>query len=360
MMFDFCEIALLVGLSAFGCEPSAPAQVDELPQQDPKIFDYEIPPPPPPPPPKVIMPPVVVEKVVEKPVLKPSPPAKTVVKTHYVGVVKEVKAPEVVGPDPHALQLQQAYLQRYGYETQITDRGSLQAYENNTARQIGSLKSPDDPDRLKIATDNYEAPGRTSTGFVDNTRILAADRYLTGVMESGVNSQLANEGTVVIQISRDVFGAHNRFIVVPKGSRMICEYKSAEKAGQTRIGFDCKRILLGESRAEIYQLKSQVADVQGYNGLSGEVDNRWWEKYGTAVISTGISAAFQASTVVAGQLEQEGQTTASDSVASIGENFNTLTTQFLSDNVELRPIIRIAQGTRVLIKLTNDWYLKPV
>ncbi len=75
---------------------------------------------------------------------------------------------------------------------------------------------------------------------------------------------------------------------------MICEYTSVDKVGQTRVGFSCSRILLGESRAEIYQLKAHIGDAQGYAGLSGEVNSRFWEKYGSAILTTGIGTAVEA------------------------------------------------------------------
>lgn len=359
-----CQIAVAAGLNLVACQQPE-LEGRGLPAEQPDIYGYELPPEPPlppPPAPQVTFPPVVVE--VEKPVPTPAPPSKTIIKTEYVEVPKVIKAPEIKGPDLYELYLQQAYLSRYESLNTIERGGSLKKAHLETSApevsvqaaddQLPNLKAPAEPSH-----DTYESPGIVSTGFVDNSRILAADRYLVGILEGGVNSQLQGEGTVVIQISRDTFGAHNRFIVVPKGSRMICNYKSANKAGQTRIGFDCKRIILGESRAEIYQLKAQVSDIQGYNGVSGEVDNRWWEKYGSAVITASVGAAFQTSAIFAAEMEQSQNTSvASDSVGAMGESFDTLTSQFLEDKVDLKPVIRIAQGTRVLIKPNFDWYLK--
>ncbi|WP_193777982.1 TrbI/VirB10 family protein, partial [Pseudovibrio sp. W74] len=198
-----------------------------------------------------------------------------------------------------------------------------------------------------------------STSAVDNSRIVTADRYITGIMETGINSQLADEGTVVIQVSRDVYGYHGANLLVPKGSRMICRYESAKKVGQTRIGFQCERVLMAESRAEIYQLKAKVGDAQGYGGMSGHVDNRWWEKYGTAVTTVAIGAGVESAVTMASAYGLKGSDTIASALTGISENVGELSAKFMEDTVNLRPVIRISQGTRVQIRPEYDWYLAP-
>src|SRR3546814_3572501 len=72
----------------------------------------------------------------------------------------------------------------------------------------------------------------------------------------GVNSQINSQqgGSVIVQVSRDAFGYHNRNVLVPKGSRLICDYSSPRKQGETRLAFNCTRILMAGYRAEILQL----------------------------------------------------------------------------------------------------------
>lgn len=351
---DFCEFAVALGLSFAACD-TAPVELETLPEQDPALMGYKRPPapePPPPPPPKVIYPPVVIEKEVKVPA--PAPPSKTIIKTEYIEVPREIKPPVVRGPDPYEMQLQQVLLQRYANQTLLRPEGSLQP---ETPTVDLSLDPPAEPAALEAPAEplKYQAPGVDGSKPIDNSRIFAADRVLVGILEGGINSQLSGEGSVVIQISANGFGYHGRNILVPKGTRLLCDYKSARKAGQTRIGFNCHRMLLGGSRVEFYKLATKLGDVQGYAGLSGEVDNRWWEKYGTSVITTGISAAVQTATALTGQLGEDGDA-AGSALTAISENFGLLSAQFLEETVDLKPIIRISQGTRVLIRPGEDWY----
>ncbi|TYC64008.1 TrbI/VirB10 family protein [Rhodobacterales bacterium] len=357
-----CEILLALGLSFGGACKSEPAQPRGLPESDPAVFDYQRPvPPEPKPEPKVItMPPVIIEKEVIKEVEKPVVETREVVRTQTV--TKYIEPPKVTprAPTAYELALQTALRERAARQVTLMGADLSGDFSGDTGRPEpfnANLPSFPPPEGIDPANDRYSAPPRYSTGAVDNTRILAADRYITGILESGINSQLADNGSVVVQVSRDVYGYHGRTKLVPKGSRMICEYESVDKVGQTRVGFSCSRILLGESRAEIYQLKAHLGDAQGYAGLSGEVNNRFWEKYGTAILTVGIGTAVEAAVAGSQQIDSSNSNILANGMSGASENIGTITAALLEDTVDLKPVIRIAQGTRVQVRPKFDWYL---
>ncbi|MGH0004347.1 TrbI/VirB10 family protein [Pseudovibrio ascidiaceicola] len=372
-----CGFFVAVGLSFGGACEREPTLSRALPPHDESAFDYKRPPapkpviPPAPPPPRIIMaPPIVVEKEVSK-----DAPPRTIIKKEYITVEKIVEPPKPIDPSPFELELQAARAARFGTQGYITSQGVLaNGLEGNVpgldeglthtaalnvppAGGLSGSFSP--PEGIDPQNSTYKASGRISTSAVDNSRIVTADRYITGIMETGINSQLADEGTVVIQVSRDVYGYHGANLLVPKGSRMICRYESAKKVGQSRIGFQCERVLMAESRAEIYQLKAKVGDAQGYGGMSGHVDNRWWEKYGTAVTTVAIGAGVESAVTMASAYGLEGSDTIASALTGISENVGELSAKFMEDTVNLRPVIRISQGTRVQIRPEYDWYLAP-
>ncbi|WP_068317867.1 TrbI/VirB10 family protein [Polycladidibacter hongkongensis] len=359
-----CELFLGVGLSLGGfCEETQP-EPRGLPATNKAVFEYRKPTPKPVPVQVVQLPPVVVKqevpvvetKEVEKPV--------EVERIKYVEVPVVLTPPKPRVPDPLELELQAGLANRTSAQSRLGGKGTLGQSGGSsfgTMRQMNAssavLPAFAPPEGIDPQNDQYQAANRISTSAVDNSRIVAADRYITGIMETGVNSQLSDAGTAVIQVSRDVFGYHGRNILIPKGSRMICSYESAEKAGQSRVPFKCKRILLGESRAEIFQLAAKVGDPQGYAGLSGDVDNRWWERYGSAVITVGIGAAVESAVSLSSRLGPKNADTAREALSGISENIGLLSSHFLEETVDLKPVIRISQGTRVQIRPEYDWYL---
>jgi type IV secretory pathway VirB10-like protein len=209
---------------------------------------------------------------------------------------------------------------------------------------------------------DYEGPRRTSSLPVDNSRILTADRYIPVQLETGINSQVGGEdtGTVVVQTTRDVFGYHSRLALLPKGSRLICNYMPPEDMGSSRLAMQCERVLIAGHRAEIRNIKSLVANAQGQLGASGEVDRRFMERYGNAFLLTGISTAVRYAAASTKSESNDGQvaTAASEKAAEeLSNKFGEITANILEETLSLKPIITIPQGTRFQIRPSMDWYI---
>jgi type IV secretion system protein VirB10 len=232
------------------------------------------------------------------------------------------------------------------------DKGGLKMASLNPSAPIGAVKPKSD----------YEGERRLSGLPVDNARIITADRFITGILETGINSQIdGSTGTIIIQTSRDVFGYHDRNVLIPKGSRLICDYDSPKKMGRSRLSVECKRILMAGHRAEIRELGSPAGDIQGRMGLTGEVDNRFGERYGTALMLAGISAVVRLSSAAAGSVASAGVGEVADKGAEeLSTRFGEITAAVLEKTIDLAPIITVPQGTRVQIRPANDWYIREV
>ncbi|CDK99667.1 Type IV secretion system protein ptlG [Magnetospirillum gryphiswaldense MSR-1 v2] len=362
-MSAFCDLALALGLTLSGaCQPAA-APTDPLPADDPAAWTHRPPAPKEEPKPPPVMPPVIIQK--------------EVIREVHVPVPAPVAAPAAApppAPDPLELAVRASYLHRSaGPAPPSVTLASLP--DGSTAAGMPlplGMSSGSGAGRGAGGTE-YEEEGRTSTKPVDNSRVLTNDRYVCGTLESATNTQLdgSSGGTVVIQVSRDTFGYHGRNILVPKGSRLVCGYKSLEKVGSSRSPFRCSRILLGESRAEIFGLKANVIDVQGHLGASGDVDHRFGERYGTAFILAGVSAAVRAATANTSATSSSSTASAtgssstfsgnggalSEGGAELSQRLGEITAATLEQTINLLPILRTFQGQRVCIRPDTDWYI---
>ncbi|MBC7953623.1 MAG: TrbI/VirB10 family protein [Rhodospirillaceae bacterium] len=369
-MSAICDLALALGMTLSGaCQP-ATATPEPMPPNEPGAWAVkaEAPPPAPAPAPAPAMPPVIIEKTIIKEVPASAPPAPV------------ATAPE---PDPYADAVQASYRRRSanraGWSEVALPVSMPQIGTSATAAQP-HITAPAMPLDLAATVKvpggaEYEEKAVTSTRPVDNSRMLTTDRIITGIVENGTNSQLDGTvgGTTVIQVSRDVFGYHGRNILIPKGSRLVCGYKSLEKVGATRSQWRCSRLLAGGSRFEIFNMRSNVFDVQGHLGASGEVDNRIWETYGTATILAGISAAVRMATAQAGTATSSSSSSASGSSSSysdggalsqggqeLSQRFGEIGAAALERTINLVPILKTFQGQRVVIRPDADWYISKV
>ncbi|MCW9033506.1 MAG: TrbI/VirB10 family protein [Alphaproteobacteria bacterium] len=351
MSTAFCDLALALGLTIGGvCFEPPPSKPPALPGDDMGAWSMPVPPPkeaPAPPPP---MPPVVIHKTTY--IERPEP----------VPLQTPAPAPKPK-PDLVRLALEANWSQQEplagDWDEAIVNQAVLTT-EEKPSNVVAPPLSPLGLSTGKDLSDEYEGDRRTSTRSVDNERIVAADRYITGILETGINSQVGGDesGTLIIQVARDVYGYHGRKVLVPKGSRMICSYAPPKDMGSSRLSLKCTRILMAGHRAEILQLDSLVTNVQGHLGTSGEVDRRFWERYGTAVMLTGISTAVRFAAAIKGTDGTDTTTAAAEKAAEeLSTRFGEITASVLEETLSLVPIITIPQGTRVQIRPATDWHI---
>ena len=104
-----------------------------------------------------------------------------------------------------------------------------------------------------------------------------------------------------------------------------------------------------------------AGDVQGRQGVSGEVDRRFAERYGTALLLTGISTAVRFGTGLASgesDAQSGGTAEAADAAAEeLSTRFGEISASVLEETLSLKPIITVPQGTRVQIRPAADWYI---
>ncbi|GAB3129061.1 TraB/TrbI/VirB10 family type IV secretion system protein [Novispirillum itersonii] len=356
-----CDIALAVGLTIAGhcVEATPPVPPEAMPQDDPKAWALPVVPPAPPPAPPVF-PPVVIREAAPvsppAPAPQPEPPPAP-------------PPPPPPAPDPVAEAIKAIWSRQGSDAMQLASApASLPAggLLGPMSVPAGGL-TPDPGADLGPLTPRkpaeYQSERSVSSQPVDNTRIITADRYIAGIIETSINSQIGGDqtGTVVIQTARDVFGYHGRKLLLPKGTRLICDYQAPEDIGSSRIALACKRALIAGHRAEIRGLDSLLIDQQGRAGTSGEVDNRFWERYGTAFALTGISTAVRYATTVTQTTDKQNASAATQSRDAGAQELSTrlgeISAKVLEQTMDLKPIITVPQGTRIHIRPDKDWYI---
>ena len=373
-MSAICDIALVLNLTLNGlCVDAEQVKVPPtLPPDDASAWALPAPSPPAPPAPEPAaprFPPVIIKREAPAPAPEPTPEPEPEL------VVEPV--PEPPAPDPYRLALQAAWSR----SQPSTQSLSLATYHDprvpmdegdgftNTVPvpKMGRRIGPDPLDLKDVGQEpeDYDGPRRTSTLPVDNSRKIAQDRYISVQLETGINSQVGGEepGSVILQTTRDVFGYHGRMVLMPKGSRMICSYLPPADMGSSQLAIECERVLIAGHRAEIINLGSNVTNQQGWVGVSGEVDNRFWQRYGNAFLLTGISTAvrYAAASTKSEDADGEVATAAAEKASEeLSNKFGEITADMLERTLDLKPIITIRQGTRLQIRPATDWYIKEV
>ena len=196
----------------------------------------------------------------------------------------------------------------------------------------------------------HEIGKDVSTFPVDLTRTITADRYIDCAVKEQINSQL--EGRVTCQIINDVYGVHGRKVLIPAGSTAIGQHSALKKVGDERINITWTRIIRAGDGVHISLTEAYTSDRTGSTGLGGVVNNRNFEKYGGAILTSTISALAQISVPV-----RSGSITNSV-IQSYGTDLGQVTAAMINEGLNIKPYSIVTAGTIIKITPTTDIWLK--
>nr|AKN37590.1 Inner membrane protein of type IV secretion of T-DNA complex, TonB-like, VirB10 [Vibrio sp. FF_291] len=189
-----------------------------------------------------------------------------------------------------------------------------------------------------------------STFPVDLTRTITADRYIDCALKEQVNSQL--EGRVTCQVINDVYGVHGRKNLIPAGSTFIGKHTSLKKVGDERFNIIWERIIRAGDGVHIKLTDAYSSDRIGSTGIGGIVDNRNWEKYGGAILTSVVSTLAQISVPV-----RSGSITNSV-VQNFGTDLGQVTAAMINEGINIKPYSIVPAGTIIKVTPTTDIWLK--
>jgi type IV secretion system protein VirB10 len=209
-----------------------------------------------------------------------------------------------------------------------------------------SVETPPQPATppLTTQTSDYDLSAHA------NTR-LAAGTLLSAALITAIHSDLP--GQVIAQITEPVRDTSSGSLtLIPQGSRVIGEYDTTLRAGQSRVFVVWTRLIYPDGRS-ITLDRFPATDAVGRTGLADRTDFHWAGVAKAAAVSTLLSVAAQSgSTGDEGDIARALRDGASDSVARTGR-------QIVERELGRSPTITIRAGHPVRILLTKDLDLRP-
>ena len=197
---------------------------------------------------------------------------------------------------------------------------------------------------------DHQEPKTTPTYPVNLTRVLTMDRIIPATIINEVNSEIPAE-IVRAQIEEDIYAAHGRKILIPKGSKAIGKFAKAEDKNARRLFISWYRIIT-PSGINI-KIEGEINDAAGSSGVGGEVDQRMMDRYGMALLVSTMNAMAQFSV----PLNNQRYVALSNSYAA---QFSTVAGQLIQEGLNIVPIIKIPQGARINIAVLQDiWFKEP-
>ena len=177
-----------------------------------------------------------------------------------------------------------------------------------------------------------------------NTALIAPQgTIISAVLETGINSDLPGFARAVV--SRDVSGFDGSTVVIPRGSRLIGEYKSGVAVGQSRVFVIWSRLLTPEGVS--INLASPGTDRLGRGGLDGETNTHFLHRFGAAILLSVISGGVEA-------LANQNTSGVNAIVIGSPQQAANVATIALQKDIDIPATITVPQGKSIRIFVARD------
>lgn len=173
----------------------------------------------------------------------------------------------------------------------------------------------------------------------DTSSVVAQGAMIPAVLETALNSDLPGFTRAVV--SRDVRSFDGRAVLIPRGSRVIGQYRNAQALGASRAFVIWTRILRPDGAS--IQIGSSGADELGRAGLAGKVDRHFLQRFGGSILLSVINAGVAAASGPPAAQVVIGSSQDASAIASSA-----------SSPQAISPTIRVAQGTAIRIFVARD------
>lgn len=175
-------------------------------------------------------------------------------------------------------------------------------------------------------------PGDLSATIVEGT-------ILPAVLETALNSDLPGHARAIV--SRDVRSFDGSAVLVPRGSRLIGQYRSAATPGQSRAFIIWSRLIRPDGVS--IDLASPAHDRIGAVGLGGDVDRHFLRRFGSALLLS-----------VVGALPALAEGASNTVVIGTNAEAQSAAAQALQTDARIPPTIRVPIGTPIQVFTSRD------
>lgn len=248
-------------------------------------------------------------------------------------------------PGPTEQEAMQADRSAIGF--QISQQSQAQLTSSPQVRQSqGPLTA------LRQTPDDQQPAAPTP----DRSRALHPGAVIPASLVTALNSEAP--GPVIAQVTQSIYdSATGRTLLIPQGARLIGDYRSSSRYGQSRVAILWSRLIM--PNGDEIALDEAAVDPSGAAGVEGEVDNHWGEVFGAAALGTLINIGV-ATTEDRPSLSFSGGGAVSnydpvdDALRDgVQRSASVVTNRVVDRSLTIGPTIKLDAGTRIAVIATR-------
>jgi type IV secretion system protein VirB10 len=279
----------------------------QLPPAPPPL---QIPPAPPPPAP------VVIHEAAPAP---PPPPAPTPPPAPPPS--QPVEMPRVIFPPPRA---------------HAPDGGEGPALVVDLTPGSGAIVNGADGGAAAAAADDTVR----ATLIHNRSSVIPQGTIMTAVLETPLNSD--RPGLARAVVSHDARSFDGTRVLIPRGSRLIGEFKGDNTAGLRRILITWTRLIRPDGVA--IKIGSPVSDPLGGAGVPGSVDTHFFARFAGAVLQSALAVGVNLAS----------QASSSNNTIYLGLPSQTSQLVPLASDANRPPTVKVREGAEIAVMVAHD------
>ena len=180
---------------------------------------------------------------------------------------------------------------------------------------------------------------------------LKSGTLLPCVLISGLNSDLP--GNMIAQVSENVWDtATGRYLLIPRGSRLIGTYDNQISYGQSRVLVMWSRLIFPDGSSLVLD-NLKGADQSGYSGFKGQFNRHWGP-----IISSALLVSLLGAGVELAAPTDNGNRDTNDPRSILAENAASAVAEAIAQIIQReanrQPTIKIKPGYRFMIFVQHD------
>jgi type IV secretion system protein TrbI len=184
---------------------------------------------------------------------------------------------------------------------------------------------------------------------------LKAGTVIPAALLTAIDTE--REGRVLASVTENVFDTvTGNYLLIPQGARLVGRFDGEQAYGERRAFLVWERLIFPDGRSISLNREAGV-DSQGAGGVQGRVDHRIPQLL-SATLFSGVVTTF-------GEIaRRDGEDQSGSIIGDVGDaaaiEAARVGGRIIDRELEVKPTIRVRQGTRVQVLLTRDLILEPL
>lgn len=218
----------------------------------------------------------------------------------------------------------------------------------SSAEPVGGLAKQDE-DPLTAGLTPASLDGTVAVRMQNRDFIITKGNTIDCVLNTKFDSTVV--GMITCTVTRNIYGASGRVVLIDRGSRVSGEYKGGIQQGQNRVFILWNRI--ETPKGVIININSPAAGSLGEAGVDGRVNTKFWQRFGGAMLVSLVNDLGKAVSEAAAEKTIGGDVR----LENASETANQMATAELEKSINIPPSLIKHQGDRLSIYVARDvWF----